>query len=66
MEIYVVQSIAKYPLIRLALALLTVGLISTAIAFEFLAEELAKVFVIPILVSVLFTTIAQASIYKKY
>jgi hypothetical protein len=60
------QSISRFPLIRLALALLTVGLIATAITFEFLAEDLAKVFVVPILVCVLFTSIAQASIYKKY
>jgi hypothetical protein len=48
------------------LALLTVGLIATAIAFELLPEDLAKVYVIPVLVGALFTGIAQTSIYKKY
>ena len=60
------QSISKYHLIRIVLALLTVGLIATAIAFELLPEDLAKVYVIPVLVAALFTGIAQASIYKKY
>jgi hypothetical protein len=62
----IMQSISKYPLIRILLALLTVGLISTAIALELLPEDLAKVYVIPVLVSALFTSVAQASIYKKY
>jgi hypothetical protein len=48
------------------LALLTVGLIATAIAFELLPEDLAKVYVIPVLVAALFTGIAQASILKKH
>ncbi|HEY1248857.1 MAG TPA: hypothetical protein VGE97_07720 [Nitrososphaera sp.] len=60
------QSISKYPLIRIALALITVVLIATAIAFELLPEEVAKDYVIPVLVAALFTGMAQASIYKKY
>lgn len=60
------QSISKYHLIRIILALLTVGLIATAITFELLPEDLAKVYVIPVLVGALFTGIAQTSIYKKY
>jgi hypothetical protein len=61
-----VESISKYPLIRIILGLLTVGLIAAAIAFELLPEDLAKVYVIPVLVGALFTGIAQASLYKKY
>ena len=60
------QSVSKYPLIRMMLSLLTVGLTVAAIAFELLPEVLAKVYVIPALVAALFTGIAQASIYKKY
>jgi len=60
------QNISKYPLIRKVLTLLTVGLIATGIAFELLPEDLAKVYVIPVLVAALFTSIVQASIYKKY
>jgi hypothetical protein len=63
---FVVQSISKYPLIRVVLALITVGLIATAIAFELLPEDVAKDYVIPILVAALFASITQASIYKKY
>ena len=59
------QSISKYPLIRIILALLTVGLIGAAISFELLPEDLAKVYVIPVLVGALFTGIAQISVSKK-
>ncbi len=60
------QSISKYPLIRIAITLITIGLIATAIAFELLPEDVAKAYVIPVLVAALFAGIAQASIYKKY
>ena len=45
---------------------LTVILVATAIVLELLPEDLAKIYVIPILVGALFTGIAQISIYKKY
>ena len=61
-----VQSVSKYPFIRIVLSLLTVGLTVAAIAFELLPEDLAKVYVIPVLVAALFTGITQACIYKKY
>lgn len=60
------ESISKYPSIRVILILLTVGLIAAGIAFELLPEDLAKVYVIPVLVAALFTSLAQASLYKKY
>jgi hypothetical protein len=61
-----VQSISKYPLIRIILSLLTVGLTAAAIAFELLPEDQAKVYVIPVLVAALFTGIAQISISRKF
>jgi len=61
-----VQSISKYPLIRIALGILTIVLIATAITSELLPEEEAKVYVVPILIAALFSCIAQTSIYKKY
>jgi hypothetical protein len=60
------QSISKYPVIRLTLGFLTVGLIATAIAMELLPEDQAKVYVIPTLVAALFAGIAQTSMFKKY
>jgi len=47
--------LSKYPLVRVIMGLLTVVLISTAIAFEVLPEDLAKIYVLPILVAALFT-----------
>jgi hypothetical protein len=61
-----VQSISKYPLIRVILGILTVALIAGAVAFELLPEEVAKLYVVPTLVAALFARIAQTSIYKKY
>jgi hypothetical protein len=61
-----VQSISNYTLVRVVLALLTVGLIAAAIALELLPEDQAKVYVIPMLVSALFAGIAQVAIYKKF
>jgi hypothetical protein len=61
-----VQSISKYPLIRIALGIFTVALIAGAIISELLPEEEAKVYVVPILIAALFACIAQTSIYKKY
>jgi hypothetical protein len=61
-----VQSISRYPLVRLILGLLTVCLIGAAIALELLPENEAKVYVIPVLVAALFTGIANTSIYMKY
>lgn len=60
------QSILKYPTVRIILGSLTVILITTAIALELLPEDLSKIYVIPTLVAALFTGIAQISIYKEY
>jgi len=61
-----VQSVSKYPLLRVILGLLTVVLVAIAIALELLPEDLAKIYVIPVLVAALFAGIAQNYIYKKY
>ena len=60
------QSISKYPVIRLIFGVLTVGLIAAAIAMELLPEDEAKIYVIPTLVAALFAGIAQTSVFKKY
>jgi uncharacterized metal-binding protein len=59
------QSLSRYTLMRTILGLATVGLIAAAIGMEFLSEEEAKIYVVPMLVTALFTTIAHTSIYKK-
>ncbi len=48
------------------LSVSTVLLIAIAIGMEFLAEDLAKVFVVPLLVASLFIGIINLSISKKY
>ena len=45
--------------IRLAMVLITVMLISAAITFELMPENQAKEFVIPVLVVALFTALGQ-------
>lgn len=60
----ILQTISKYPLIRIILSLVTIALISTAIGMELLPEEEAKLFVIPTLVAALFAGIGMLSISK--
>jgi hypothetical protein len=60
------QTISKYPLIRIILSLVSIGLIATAIGMELLPEEEAKVFVIPTLVAALAAGIGMLSISKMH
>jgi flagellar biosynthesis protein FliQ len=48
----------KLLIVSLVLASLVLGLLITAIGFEFYVEEMAKAFVVPILITAMFTTIA--------
>lgn len=58
------QTISKYPLIRMILSVVSIGLIAAAISMELLPEEEAKVFVIPTLVAALFAGVGMLSISK--
>jgi hypothetical protein len=59
------QSLSKYPLIRIILGLLMIGLIATGLAMELLPEEQAKIYVVPILVAALFTCTAHTFMNRK-
>jgi hypothetical protein len=58
------QTISRYPLIRIILSIVSIGLIAAAIGMELLPEEEAKVFVIPTLVAALFAGVGLLSISK--
>ena len=60
------QSLSKYNLFRLTASLISIGLISSAITMELLPEEEAKVYVVPILVAALFSSLSYTLMYKKY
>jgi hypothetical protein len=60
------QTVSRYPLVRLILIFFNIGLIAAAIAMELLPEDEAKVFVIPTLVAALFIGFGQISITKKH
>lgn len=58
------QSISRYPLVRIMLSVVSIGLIAVAIGMELLPEGEAKVFVIPTLVTALFAAVGLLSISK--
>lgn len=59
------QSLSKYPLIRIALVILMFGLIAAALAMELLPEEQAKIYVVPTLVAALFTGVPLIFMCRK-
>lgn len=60
------QSISRYPLVRIILSVVSIGLIAAAIGMELLPEEEAKVFVIPTLVAALFAAVGLLSVSKVH
>ena len=60
------QTISRYPLIRIILGIVNIALIAAAICMELLPEEEAKVFVIPTLVAALVAGIGMLSISKMH
>ncbi len=65
-DLDIMEKISKYSTYRVILSLIGVLLIAGAIGMELLAEDLAKVFVMPTLVAALFVGIANVSLSKKY
>jgi stage V sporulation protein SpoVS len=60
----ILQTISRCPLIRIILGAVNIALLAAAICMELLAEEEAKVFVIPTLVAALVAGIGMLSISK--
>ena len=48
----------KSTLVAFLLCLTVMALLATALAFEFLIEELAKLYVVPIMIGAMFTSVA--------
>ena len=60
------QAFSKLPSLRFVLGSITTLFILTAIIMELLPEDVAKIFVVPILIAALIAGITQTSISKKH
>lgn len=60
------QAFSKLTSLRLVLGSITTLFILTAIIMELLPEDVAKIFVVPILIAALIAGITQTSISKKH
>lgn len=47
------------------LCLAVMGLLAAALSFEFLIEELAKLYVVPIMITAMFTSVALLAVIAK-
>jgi hypothetical protein len=59
------QIISPYTKARIILSIVTAGLIAAAIIMELLPEDVAKIFVIPTLISALMSALIQAFIVRR-
>ena len=60
------QAFSKLPSLRFVLGSITTLFILTAIILELLPENVAKIFVVPILIAALIAGISQTSLSKKH
>jgi len=59
------QIISPYTKARIILSIVTAGLIAAAIIVEMLPEDVAKIFVIPTLISALMSSLIQVFIVRR-